>query len=86
MKLLPKVIALVPAARTIGQGLALLCLLALLALVGAGVSRALPASVQAGTQLAGTNGDIHIGSQAATNGTIHVGGIAATNGEIHIGG
>ena len=74
MKLSAKGLALVPAVKHIGQELVLLSLLALLALVGAGVAGSHLASGPAGAQIAASVGDVHIGSQAATNGTIHVGG------------
>jgi hypothetical protein len=57
-----------------GHVLVLLSVLTLLVLIAAGVSVLLPASSLFGNQMATTNGDIHIGSQAATNGQIHVGG------------
>lgn len=70
-----------PAVQQIRQGwvlLSLLALLTLLVLVGAGMSRVHSAT---GSQLATTNGDIHIGGMVAPSG----GQIAATNGEILIG-
>ena len=95
MKLSTKAIALVPAAQAIGQRLALLGLLALLALVGAGMSRVLPASGLAGLQITASNGEIVIGSTiAASNGDVVIGTtfaaptggrIAATTGNVHIG-
>jgi hypothetical protein len=57
-----------------GHVLVLLSVLTLFALIAAGVSVLLPASSPLGNQMAGTNGNIHIGGQAATNGQIHVGG------------
>jgi hypothetical protein len=63
MKPSTKLVALVPAAQTIGQGLVRLCLLGLLALFGAGVTHSHSASAQqVGTQIAATEGDIHIHS------------------------
>ena len=77
MKSTTKAAALVPAVKQIGQGLVLLALLALLGLVGTGVRHAHTAPT--GVRIAGTSGDIHIGSATspapdATNGTVHVGG------------
>lgn len=84
MKSLTKAGTLV-AIKRIGQGLVLLSLLALLALLGTGVSH--PRSA-----LYPQPSDPEPGSSAwiaATNGTIHVGGattpaLAATNGDIDI--
>ncbi len=67
------------------RGLVLLSLLALLALFGAGVGLSHSALAQVGTQIAATNGTIHVGGQAAANGDIHVNTLAATTGDIRIG-
>ena len=78
MKSTTKAEALVPAIKHIGQGLVLLALLALLGLVGTGVSHAHAASAPSGVRIAGTNGNIHIGGATApapdSKGIIHIGG------------
>jgi hypothetical protein len=70
-----------PAVKHPAQGLALLCLLALLVLFGAGVSHGYAASAPTGIQLATTNGTLHLGGATSPTGVR----IAPTNGDIHVG-
>ncbi len=79
MKATMKAGALVSTVKQTGQGLVLLCLLALLGLTGAGMSHASLASAPTGVRIAATEGDIRIGSVTApapdtTNGNVHIGG------------
>ena len=62
MKGLTKASALVLATKRAGKTLVLLSLLALLGLVGAGMSHAHSASAPTGVQIAAGTGDIHVGS------------------------
>jgi hypothetical protein len=73
--------------RHVGSGGSLV-LLALLGVMGAGMSHAHQGAVPTGGLMAPLSdpNDPPPSSMAATNGDIHVGEMAAINGDIHIGG
>lgn len=62
MKPSTKCIALVQTAKKKGQWLVIISVLTLLLLIAGGASLFHPASSQAGVLIAGSTGDIHIGS------------------------
>ena len=82
MKSSTKAGVLLPAIKQTGKTLVLLCLLAMLGLVGAGVSHAHAALTPSGVRMAATNGDIVIGSTVAATTGVRM---AASTGDVHIG-
>ena len=82
---------LVPAVKHLGQGVVLLCLLALVALFGAGGGSLHEVSMPTGVWMAPGPIITPPPLMATTNGTIHIGdatspALATTNGTLHIGG